>query len=275
MTRVVASASLAVVLLAGCAQSAPTASPAPATPTAVALPSAASIAPSPTTERTAPSSAPLPEGSEAYDLDPAQFAGIDIDNLFWPMAPGSRWVYSETDEDGNVARDEVTVLDTTKVIAGIQAREVHDILTLDGETVEDTIDWYAQDAAGNLWYLGEDTKEYENGKVASTAGSWQAGVDGALAGIIVPAQPAVGMTYRQEFYRGEAEDSADVLSLTEHATVPAGTYEGCLQTRDYTPLEPDVEEQKWYASGVGPVQTIQTKGGTSTEQLVEYTPGPS
>jgi hypothetical protein len=207
------------------------------------------------------------------ELDPALFAGVPIDNPFWPMAPGSRWVYAETDAEGNEQRVEVTVLDRTREIAGIQAQEVHDLVTLNGATVEDTLDWYAQDTLGNLWYLGEDTKEYEDGKVVSTEGSWLAGVDGGLAGVILPADPAVGMTYRQEYLAGQAEDAAEILSLDEHADVPAGSYEGCLQTRDYTPLDPAVEEQKWYARGVGPVQVVQTKGGTSVEKLLEYTPG--
>jgi hypothetical protein len=143
----------------------------------------------------------------------------------------------------------------------------------DGETVEDTFDWYAQDTLGNLWYLGEDTKEFENGKVVSTEGSWQAGVDGAEAGIIMPANPQVGMAWRQEYYAGQAEDQAEVLAVDGHVEVPAGTYDGVLRTRDFTPLEPTVEENKDYARGVGPVQEIQTKGGTSVDKLVEFTPG--
>jgi hypothetical protein len=215
----------------------------------------------------------LPQGSEAYALDPALFAGVPIDNPFWPMAVGNRWVYSETDGEGNEQRVEVTVLDQTKEIVGIEARVVHDIVTQDGETVEDTLDWYAQDTFGNIWYLGEDTKEYENGKVVSTEGSWEAGVDGAQAGIIMPPDPQVGMTWRQEYYAGQAEDGAEVLSVDEHVEVPAGTYDGVVRTRDFTPLEPTVEESKYYARGVGPVQEIQTAGGTSVDKLIEFTPG--
>jgi hypothetical protein len=216
---------------------------------------------------------PLPQGSEAIVLDPALFAGVAIDNPYWPMPKGTRWIYSETDGEGNVSRVDVTVLNETKEILGIQATVVHDIVTQDGETVEDTLDWYAQDTFGNLWYLGEDTKEYENGKVVSTEGSWQAGVDGGQAGIILPPDPQVGMTWRQEWYAGQAEDQAEVLALGEHVQVPAGTYENVLRTRDFTPLEPTVEENKYYAPGVGPVQEIQTKGGTSVDKLLEFTPG--
>ncbi|MFL5771366.1 MAG: hypothetical protein ACJ765_14940 [Chloroflexota bacterium] len=236
----------------------------------------APVSPSPAPTFAASASAtplPLPQGSDPLEPDPALFAGVPIDNPFWPMAVGSHWVYSETDGEGNDQRVEVTVLDKTKEIVGIEARVVHDIVTLKGETIEDTLDWYAQDKVGNLWYLGEDTKEYENGQIVSTEGSWEAGVDGALAGVILPADPQVGMTYRQEYYAGQAEDAAEILAVDEHVEVPAGTYDGCLKTRDYTPLEPDVEEQKFYARGVGPVRVIQTSGGTSAENLLEFMPG--
>jgi ABC-type Fe3+-hydroxamate transport system substrate-binding protein len=255
-----------LTVLSGCAPSAstPTSSAPVSAPPASASASAALASATPL---------PLPQGSEPVDLDPALFAGVAIDHPFWPMAVGSRWVYAETNGEGNEQRVEVTVLDETKEIVGIQAQVVHDIVTLGGETVEDTIDWYAQDSFGNLWYLGEDTKEYEGGEVVSTEGSWETGVDGAQAGIILPANPQVGMTYRQEYYAGQAEDAAEILSLDERVDAPAGTYDGCLLTRDFTPLDPEIEEQKFYASGVGPVQVIQTKGGTSTEKLIEFTPG--
>src|SRR5262245_61804460 len=217
---------------------------------------------------------PLPQGSESIELDPAQFAGIAIDHPFWPMAPGSTWTYRETDAEGTEQQVVVTVLPDTKEILGITATVVHDLVSADGETIEDTLDWYAQDSAANLWYLGEDTKEYENGEVVSTEGSWEAGVDGAQAGIILPAQPQVGMTYRQEYYAGQAEDAAEVTALDGHAEVPFGTFDGCLQTRDFTPLDPDVEEQKTYARDVGPVEVVQTSGGTSHEVLLTFTPGP-
>jgi hypothetical protein len=206
-------------------------------------------------------------------LDPALFAGVAIDNPYWPLARGSHWVYSEDDGEGNVNRVEVTVLDETKEIVGIQATVVHDLVSLDGEILEDTLDWYAQDTFGNVWYMGEDTKELENGKVTSTEGSWETGVDGAQAGVIMPADPQVGMAYRQEWYTGHAEDTAEVLSLDGSVTVPAGTYTNLLQTREHTALEPDVVEEKLYAKGVGEVAATQTAGGTSIEKLLEFTPG--
>ena len=165
------------------------------------------------------------------------------------MAPGSRWISRER-EEGHVFRVSVTVTRRTRVVAsGIRARVVHDIVTEKGRVVENTYDWYAQDRAGNVWYLGEDTKAYEPGKPVSTQGSWEDGVDGARRGIAMPAHPRVGMSYRQEYYRGKAEDRGRVLSLDKRATVPFGTFNHLLQTRDYTRLEPDATEHKYYAQG--------------------------
>jgi hypothetical protein len=211
----------------------------------------------------------LPIGSEAVDLDPADFT-TEIDNAYWPMAPGTRWVYRETDAEGNEQRVVVTVTEETREVMGIEARVVHDLVTEDGVPVEDTYDWYAQDADGNVWYLGEDTKEFEDGEVVSTAGSWEAGVDGAQPGVAVPAEPEVGMTYRQEFYAGEAEDAASVLSLDERVEAPAGAYEDVLMTKDYTPLDPEILEYKFYARGVGPVVVLGVSGGIGREELVEF-----
>ena len=214
----------------------------------------------------------LPEGSERVELHPADFVRT-IDNPYWPMAPGNRWVYRETDAEGNEQRVEVTVTDRTKTILGIVATVVHDRVTEDGELVEDTYDWYAQDKWGGLWYLGEDTTEYEHGKPVGKAGSWQAGVDGAQAGLIIPPSPEVGMSYRQEHYEGEAEDRGRILSLDEQIEVPAGSFDGVLMTRDWTPLEPDVLEHKFYAEGVGPILALALSGGVGREELVRFTRG--
>jgi hypothetical protein len=216
--------------------------------------------------------APPPQGSERVDLDPADFVATIV-NPFWPMSVGSTWVYRETDAEGAEQRVEVTVTTETKEIIGITATVVHDVVSEDGGLVEDTLDWYAQDAAGNIWYLGEDTKEYEGGEVVSTEGSWTAGVDGAQPGIIMPAEPVVGMTYRQEYYAGQAEDAAEVLSLDEHVEVPFGTFDGVLVTRDFTPLDPEVVENKYYALDVGPVQVVAVSGGSSREELISFEAG--
>jgi hypothetical protein len=214
----------------------------------------------------------LPQGGEPVRLDPAQFT-TRIDNRYWPMTPGSRWVYREIEGQGSPQRVVVTVTDQTKTIIGIQARVVHDVVTEDGQLVEDTYDWYAQDARGNIWYLGEDTKEYDNGKVASTEGSWQAGVDGAQPGILLLADPKRAMEYRQEYYKGQAEDAAQVLSLDMRAKVPAGRFGRLLVTKEYTPLEPNLVEHKFYAPGVGPVLAITVKGGSSRMELLRVSLG--
>jgi hypothetical protein len=205
---------------------------------------------------------PLPQGAEGVKLDPADFSA-KIDNPYWPMRPGNKWIY----RNGN-ARVEVTVTDKTRKIIGIDARVVHDVLTEDGKVKEDTFDWYAQDASGNIWYMGENTKEFRGGKV-NTEGSWQAGVDGAQPGVLIPAEPKVGLSYRQEYYKGEAEDLAEVLSVDARARVPVGSFEQLLQTKEYTPLEPDVVEQKFYAKGVGPILAVTVSGGSDREELVE------
>lgn len=212
---------------------------------------------------------PLPQGSEPVTLDPANFVQR-IDNPYWPMAPGSTWLYREVDAEGNKQRVKVTVRRRTKEILGIDARVVHDVVTRRGELVENTFDWYAQDECGNVWYLGENTKEYENGKVVSTAGSWEAGVDGAQPGVIMPAHPAIGMTYRQEYYEGEAEDAAEVLSLDEQAQVPFGHFRDVLMTKDHTSLEPRVLEYKLYAPGIGPVLVLSASGGSDREELLRF-----
>lgn len=207
--------------------------------------------------------------------DPAELT-TRIDNPYWPMRPGSRWVYRETDSEGTRQRVVVTVTHRTKRIAnGATARVVHDVVTENGKPVEVTDDWYAQDRAGNIWYLGEQTTEYVNGKPGSTEGSFEAGVDGALAGIVMPAKPKAGMSYRQEYYKGHAEDRGQILSLKEQVEVPFGHFRRgrVLMTKDLNPLEPKVLEYKFYARGVGPVLAIGVSGGSDREELVRYSRG--
>jgi hypothetical protein len=215
----------------------------------------------------------LPQGSEPVEIDPADFT-TKIDNPYWPMTPSSRWVYSETDSEGTRQRVVVTVTDRTKQIAnGVEARVVHDVVTEGGQPVEVTDDWYAQDSAGNIWYMGEDTAEYENGKVVSRKGSFEAGVDGAQPGIIMPADPQVGMTFRQEYYAGEAEDQGEIVLLGQQAEVPAGHYVDVVMTKDTNPLEPKVLEFKFYAPDVGPVLAVSVSGGSDREELLSYRSG--
>jgi hypothetical protein len=220
---------------------------------------------------TGTASTSLPQGSEPFELDPSGFT-TEIDNPYWPMKPGSHWVYRETNAEGEVQRNDVLVTDRTKTIMGIEALVVHDTVKLGGELTEDTFDWYAQDAEGNLWYFGEDTKEYEHGKLKTTEGSWEAGLDGALAGIILPAHPEPGLTYREEYYKGHAEDGAQILSLDALAKVPYGRFDHGLQTRNFSGIEPNVIEEKIYAREVGVVLEITVSGGSDRSELISYQP---
>ena len=218
----------------------------------------------------------LPQGAEPVNLDPADFTA-QITNRYWPMKPGSRWVYRETDTTGEELLVVVTATNETKKIAnGITARVVRDTVTEDGHLVEDTFDWYAQDTEGNVWYLGENTAEFEDGEIASREGSFEAGVDGALAGIIMPADPQPGQAYRQEYYAGEAEDNGEVIALDQQVQTPVGRYKGALMTRDTNGIEPAVNEYKLYAPGVGLVLAVGASGGPlSFEELIRMDTAPA
>jgi hypothetical protein len=212
----------------------------------------------------------LPQASESVKLDPSNFTRR-IDHPYWPLSPGSRWVYRETGDEGE-QRVEVTVTDQVKEIAGVTATVVHDVVTRGGQKIEDTWDWYAQDKAGNVWYMGEDTKEYENGEVSTTAGSWEHGVDGAQAGIMMPANPKIGLRYRQEYYEGEAEDKGEIVALDERVAVPSGTFGDVLKTKDTNPLGGGSFEHKFYAPRVGLVKVVHPGGG-GREELLSFEPG--
>jgi hypothetical protein len=217
----------------------------------------------------------LPQGSEPVKLDPADFS-TNIDNPYWPMAPGNKWVYSETDTVGTREKVVVEVTDKTKMIAnGIEARVIRDTVTENGVPVEITDDWYAQDKAGNIWYLGEYVTNYKNGEVTGHSGSFEAGVDGAQPGIAMPANPEPGMTYRQEYYKGEAEDKGAVVTVgDEQVQVPFGFFDkGVLMTRDLVPTEPKVQELKFYVPDVGPVLSVHTDGAGGRGELVTYSQG--
>lgn len=212
----------------------------------------------------------LPQGADPVNLDPKTFT-TRIDNPYWPMDPGTRWTYRETDQEGARLEVVVTVSDQTEKIAnGVTARIVRDTVTEDGEIVEDTFDWYAQDKGGNIWYLGENTAEFEKGKLVTKEGSFEAGVDGALPGIIMPSDPKDGMQYRQEYYKGKAEDNGEVLSTDEMAQSPFGHFDNALLTKDTISIEPNVLEYKLYAKGIGPVLTLGVSGGPgSREELID------
>ncbi len=204
-------------------------------------------------------------------LDPANFVDV-IDNPYLPLAVGAEWKYEGSSDEG-LETITVVVTGDRKTIMGISAYVVRDTVELNGEVVEDTYDWFAQDDQGNVWYLGEDVKDIENGVVVSTAGSWEAGVDGALPGIAMPAHPALGDAYRLEYFAGEAEDMFEIIGADRTLTVPFGTFDRAITTKDWTPLSPDVIEEKWHAYGVGLIYETHIDGTGGGVELVSFTPG--
>jgi hypothetical protein len=186
----------------------------------------------------------------APHINPSEFT-TKVDNKYFPLKPGTTFFYRGNKQGST--RDEMAVTHSTKKVMGVECVVVNDKGWEAGKLIEGTYDYYAQDKKGNVWYFGEDTKEYKNGKVVSTKGSWEAGVDGAKPGIIMQAHPKVGQSYRQEYYKGEAEDMAKAISLNESVRVPYGSFDGVLETKEWTPLEPGYAEHKYYARGVGQV----------------------
>ena len=192
-----------------------------------------------------------------------------VDNPYSPFIPGMRWVYGGGTPDEQ-ERIVVKVLERTKLIEGIDATVVRDTVKVNGELVEDTFDWYAQDSRGRVWYLGENTREYENGQVVSTEGSWEAGVDGAKPGIVMFPCPEVGEPYRQEYYAGHAEDQAVFLTLNTQAVTEAGPFTHLRMTEDTTPLAPSVTELKFYAPGVGIVLEFDLAPEAGRTELLRF-----
>jgi hypothetical protein len=209
-------------------------------------------------------------GDYRPEIDRADFVE-DVDNPWFPLVPGTRWEY-EGEADGTVEHTTVVVTPERRTVMGVSTVVVRDTVTADGEVVEDTYDWYAQDVDGAVWYFGEAVSNFEDGRLEDTDGSWEAGVDGALPGIVMLARPAVGDAYRQEYDEGEAEDMGEVVRTGGHVEVPFGSYDDVLVTRDWNPLEPDVVEEKYYASGVGLIGETVTAGGDERSVLVEHVP---
>jgi hypothetical protein len=209
------------------------------------------------------------QGGEPHTptIDPANFVE-GVDNPFFPLTPGMTYTY-EGVLDGVALHTEVSVMSETREILGVKCVEVRDVVSENGEMIEETVDWYAQDKDGNVWYMGEDSKEIEGGSVVSTEGSWEAGVDGAKPGVIMWGQPKTGEPYRQEYYAGKAEDMAQVVSL---ATSPSGI--AFLVTREWSPLEPGIAEQKYYVAGIGQVAEMTVEGGEGRMELVKIATSP-
>lgn len=213
-------------------------------------------------------------GKAPYDpaIDPATFlspaATAASPNPYFPLVPGTVWVY-----EGPGEIDTVTVTSDTRVVSGVTTIVVHDVVKDGADVVtEDTEDYFAQQTDGTVWYFGEASKQLEGGRIVGVAGSFLAGVDGAKAGIIMKAAPQVGDVYRQEFSLGNAEDAAEVLSTTGTESVPAASCAGtCIVTHDFSPLEPDANEQKFYAPGIGNILEVDVAEGGTRLELVSFT----
>lgn len=194
-----------------------------------------------------------------------------VENPWFPLRPGDTWRYRGV-KDGVRMTDVVRVAARTKRILGVATRVVHDVVRVNGRPEEETDDFYAPDRHGNVWYFGEETKTLApNGKVLSTEGSFEAGVGGARVGVLVPGHPHVGQVGRQEFFKGEAEDRFRVLDLRARVSVPFITSRRALRTREWTPLEPGVIDNKYYVKGVGNVREITVKGPLESLSLVAFT----
>jgi len=267
------SATLILIVSSGCASSSPTGSPSPVPPTAQAgRPSAGSPEASATSSAaTSPTAAPSiaapgsPAPSGPVTIDPSKFSAT-VDNPWFPLTPGTIFTYHGTKDHKN-ATDRYAVSNRTEIIDGVACRVVDDRLFLNGFLAERTTDYYTQDSDGNVWYFGEDTAELDRaGHVTSTEGTWHAGVDGAIPGIFMQANPTIGAAFTQEYYPGHAEDHFQVVSLAASISVPYGSFKNALLTKEWTPLEPGVIDHKVYVRGIGEVREVTVKG--PLEELV-------
>jgi hypothetical protein len=201
-------------------------------------------------------------------IDPADFT-TPVQNPYFPLERGTVSIYRGT-EDGGRLRERLAITDRTKVIQGVTTTVVNDVLHVNGLLAEKTVDWYAADNDGNVWYFGEATAVYdEQGNVTSTEGSWQAGVHGGVAGTIMPAHPKPTDAYRQELFRGHAEDQAWITQNNAKIEVPYGALDRVVRSFEWTRLEPDVVAQKFYAPGLGIVREQDVAGGTELLELVD------
>jgi hypothetical protein len=200
-------------------------------------------------------------------LNPADFVGV-IDNPYFPLPVGRTLIYRGT-KDGLSIVDTVKVTNRTKLIEGITARAVSDVSTHHGMVLEKTTDWYAQDATGTVWYLGEDTKAFDPDGTVDTSGSWQAGVHDGEPGIIMEANPQIPDAYRQEYAAGDAEDTAWIVNRGGSITIPYGKVHKVLTTLEFARIEPGVIDQKIYAPGLGIVVERSMIGPLEVDRLVK------
>ena len=207
-------------------------------------------------------------GPDRYDppIDPTNFT-TTIDNPYFPLVPGRTFTYLTPN---GAIKDVFTVTHDTRVIDGVTCVQVHDSVYTNDVLTEDTLDFFAQDLEGNVWYFGENTAEFEDGLLATIEGSFLSGVNNDKPGIIMKAHPAPGDFYRQEFSLANAEDYGETLNLTSRIVVPYGRFNNCLKSQETTPLEPDALEDKYYAPGVGNVLTVDLVTG-ERDELVSVT----
>jgi hypothetical protein len=201
------------------------------------------------------------------NLDPANFSP-NVDNPYFPLEPGTVYVYGGT-EGGKSAVNVLTVTSKTKVIDGVTNRVIEDRVFVNGRLGERTRDYYSQDKAGNVWYFGEDTGLVKHGKVTTGAGSWHSGVDGAEAGVYMQASPELDRRFRQEWYKGHAEDQYKAVDLSSSITVPYMSSQHALKTEETTALEPKALDNKFYVKGIGQVVERSVKGPEETLVLID------
>jgi hypothetical protein len=193
-----------------------------------------------------------------------------VTNPWFPLKPGSVYRYRGVKE-GEAMVDVMRPTHRTKTVLGVKTTVVHDVVFMHGKPREVTDDYYAQDKRGNVWYFGEDTKELTaSGHVTSREGSFLAGRKGARAGLFFPAHPNRGVTARQEFFKGHAEDHFKVLDRRAHVSVPFVSSKKAVRTKEWTPLEPKTLDNKYYVRGIGTVREIAVKGPQERLSLISY-----
>jgi hypothetical protein len=216
-----------------------------------------------------PSSLAPIHGHYSPAIDPANFVAR-VDNPWWPLEPGTAFHYRGT-RGRTPQTDDELVTRRTEQILGVTCTVVRDTVSEHGRPIERTLDYYAQDKQGNVWYLGEDSFELKHGRFVRASDSWRSGVDGGKPGIIMPADPRRGDRYRQEYYPpGQALDQALVLGHRGPVSVPYGTFKRALVTSELSPLEPQTEE-KYYVAGVGEIWERVVKGHHEEFALVSVT----
>ena len=206
-----------------------------------------------------------PDSAQSYNptIDPANFS-IEVNNPYFKLTPGTTYTYKSKQEEG-IEINKVTVTDITKKVMGVTTRVVWDRVWINDQLIEETYDWYAQDKEGNVWYFGENSKAYRMGK----KGSWEAGVDGAKPGIVMPVKPRPGKPYRQEYLKCQAEGTAQVLSVDESIKVPFGLFKNCLKTKDWSAIETGSIEHKYYSKEVGNVVLETEDGDKKRVELID------